>query len=93
MQRFRGRLVFKAHRLLYHSTLGLRVSKKQKKKKDEASHLDLNAWSRARPQDRIGIRGGIDGINRNDGIRFNDTENNFKVFEDFNLEAKARIGP
>ena len=25
MQRFRGGLVFKAHRLLYHSTLALRV--------------------------------------------------------------------
>ena len=30
MQRFRGGLVFKAHRLLYHSTLGLRVIKKKK---------------------------------------------------------------
>ena len=29
----RGGLVFKAHRLLYHSTLGLRVIKKKKKKK------------------------------------------------------------
>ena len=28
VQRFRGGLVFKAHRLLYHSTLGLRVIKK-----------------------------------------------------------------
>jgi len=27
---FRGGLVFKAHRLLYHSTLGLRVIKKTK---------------------------------------------------------------
>ena len=27
VQRFRGRLVFKAHGLLYHSTLGLRVIK------------------------------------------------------------------
>ena len=34
VQRFRGRLVFKAHRLLYHSTLGLRVMKKKKKKKN-----------------------------------------------------------
>ena len=32
MQRFRGGLVFKAHRLLYHSTLGLRVMMKKKKK-------------------------------------------------------------
>ena len=29
--RFRGGLVFKAHRRLYHSTLGLRVIKKKKK--------------------------------------------------------------
>jgi len=32
VQRFRGGLVCKAHRLLYHSTLGLRVIKKKKKK-------------------------------------------------------------
>jgi len=31
MQRFRGGLVFKAHRLVYHSTLGLKVIKKNKK--------------------------------------------------------------
>ena len=35
MKRFRGGLVFKAHRLLYHSTLGLRVIKKKKKVKEE----------------------------------------------------------
>jgi len=29
MYRFRGGLVFKAHRLVYHSTLGLRVIKKK----------------------------------------------------------------
>jgi len=32
VKRFRGGLVFKAHRLLYRSTLGLRVIKKKKKK-------------------------------------------------------------
>ena len=31
VKRFRGGLVFKAHRLVYHSTLGLRVIKKEKK--------------------------------------------------------------
>ena len=31
VQRFGGGLVFKAHRLLYHSTLGLRVIKNEKK--------------------------------------------------------------
>ena len=30
VQQFRGGLVFKAHRLSYHSTLGLRVMKKKK---------------------------------------------------------------
>jgi len=33
VKRLRGGLVFKAHRLLYHSTLGLRVIQKKKKKK------------------------------------------------------------
>jgi len=31
VKRFRGGLVFKAHRLVYHSTLGWRVIKKKKK--------------------------------------------------------------
>ena len=31
MKRFRGGLVFKAHRLAYHPTLGWRVKKKKKK--------------------------------------------------------------
>jgi len=38
VQRFRGGLVFKAHRLVYHSTLGLRVIKKKKKKKTSARY-------------------------------------------------------
>jgi len=37
VQRFRGGLVFKARRLLYHSTLGWRVIKKKKKKGPPAS--------------------------------------------------------
>ena len=44
-RRFRGGLVFKAHRLLYHSTLGLRVIKKTKKKTeatDERGGNNLN---------------------------------------------------
>jgi len=39
VQRFRGGLVFKAHRLVHHSTLGLRVTKK---KKNEPSKVDLS---------------------------------------------------
>ena len=33
MKRLQGGLVFKAHRLLHHSTQGLRVIEKKKKKK------------------------------------------------------------
>jgi hypothetical protein len=36
VQQFRGGLAFKAHRLLNHPTIGLRVMKKKKKKKKEA---------------------------------------------------------
>jgi len=39
VQRFRGGLVFKAHRLLCHSALGLRVIKKKKKKKTARSWM------------------------------------------------------
>ena len=35
VKRFRGGLVVKAHGLLYHSTLGLRVIKKKKRRQDE----------------------------------------------------------
>ena len=38
MKRFRGGLVFKAHRLWHHSTLGLRVTKKKKKNKMTGKH-------------------------------------------------------
>jgi len=38
-QRFRGGLVFKAHRLLYHSALGLRVIKKKKKVNPEPRNI------------------------------------------------------
>ena len=40
VKRFRGGLVFKAHRLVYHSTLGLRVIKKKV----------TSAWRHARPR-------------------------------------------
>ena len=39
-ERFRGGLVFKAHRLLYHSTLGSRVMKKKKKKTHQTRASD-----------------------------------------------------
>jgi len=44
-KRFRGGLVFKAHRLLYHATRGLRV--KKKKKKNQLSIVDRGDTSYA----------------------------------------------
>ena len=40
VQRFQGRLVLKARRLLYHPALGLRVIKKKKKK-----NPDTQLWT------------------------------------------------
>jgi len=40
VKRFRAGLVFKAHRLVYHSTLGWRVIKKKKKNRIEAFGAD-----------------------------------------------------
>jgi len=39
VKRFRGGLVFEAHRLGYHSTLGLRVIKKKKKPLPQHGHV------------------------------------------------------
>ena len=44
LQRFRGGLVFKAHGLVYHSTLGLRVVKKKKGGPVGGKRLLLPAW-------------------------------------------------
>ena len=43
VNRFRGGLAFKVHRLLYHSTLGARVIKK-KKKRSEAERGQYKSW-------------------------------------------------
>jgi len=54
VKRFQGGLLFKAHRLLYYSILGLRVTKKKKVWGDldgfaegshEEGHLTLRVWS------------------------------------------------
>ena len=45
MKRFRGGPVFKAHRLVYHSTLGLRVIKK-KFTEDEKKERNLSGKKR-----------------------------------------------
>jgi len=42
--RFRGGLVFEAHRLVYHSTLGLRVIKKRREAPDPGRKAALNKW-------------------------------------------------
>jgi len=44
VERFRGRLVFKAHRLLYRSTLGSRVIKKKKKKGQWVVNKEVSRW-------------------------------------------------
>jgi len=46
VKQFRTGLVFKAHRLLYHSTPGSRVIKKKKKKKHLGRRLDSDETSR-----------------------------------------------
>ena len=45
MQRFRGGLVFKDNRLLYHSTLGLRVIKKKKEGERKRETYDSPDWT------------------------------------------------
>ena len=59
VKRFRGRLVFKAHRLVYHSTLGSRVIKKKKKKKKKRPPLPMsseNGACKTVKARRIGVR-------------------------------------
>jgi len=51
MKRFRGGLVFKAHRLLYQSTLGVRVIKKTRRCLDHL-FLPLSPGSRATNKER-----------------------------------------
>ena len=43
VQRFRGGLVFKTHRLLCHSTLGLRVMKKKRRRR-KAANSTSSIW-------------------------------------------------
>ena len=72
VQRFRGELVVKAHRLVYHSALGLTVIKKKKKQGEVhwnlcrslgTAALGLRGQSAARGggADAAGGRGGRDG--------------------------------
>jgi len=57
VQRFRGGLVFKAHRLLYHSALGLRVIKKKRRCMDPSSCWNSTPGSaNSRPRCSTGER-------------------------------------
>ena len=49
VERFRGGLVFEAHRLLYHSTLGSRVIK-EKKKNPDPDIRNLGSERKPRPE-------------------------------------------
>ena len=49
-QRFRGGLVFKAHRWLFHSTLGSRVIKKKKKERHLFCALPLHSAAQRQPE-------------------------------------------
>ena len=55
MQRFRGGLVFKAHRLLCDSTLGLRVMKKKKNRVEKGKET-RRAAERMQPLGREGVQ-------------------------------------
>ena len=63
MQRFRGGLVFKAHGLLYHSTLGLRVINKKKVyfifgPRDTGADATMGADDKKRKGDKMEGKGG-----------------------------------
>ena len=49
MKQFQGGFVFKAHRLVYHSNLGLRGIKKRQKRVGDLEGGDVDAGVVARP--------------------------------------------
>ena len=61
VNRFRGGLVFKAHRLVHHSTLGVRVIKKKKlptsEGTDQPPQANGNLWGVANLLDVINLQG------------------------------------
>ena len=88
VQRFRGGLVFNAHRLVYHSTLGLRGIKKKKKIKGEtdrgwdgAPNPETSTLRRVRMWRVYGLRFRVEGL----------LWKNLKRIKDFCLKTKARI--
>ena len=56
MERFRGGLAFKAHRLLYHSSLGSRVIQKKKKIGGRGVPLALGNLEEVGEEQRPGFR-------------------------------------
>ena len=69
VEQFRGRLVFQAHRLVYHSTLGLRVIKK-KKKVDRGGGKRFSGWLAVRRSSGPGRDSGS-GQENVQGVVFN----------------------
>ena len=55
VKRFRGGLVFEAHRLLYHSTLGLRVIKKKQKIRGVLTSTTCGFGGSKRPPDKASV--------------------------------------
>jgi len=56
LQRFRGGLVFKAHRFLYHLTLGLRVIKKKVCRRLLLRYVLAHSTSRSSVQDYLAYK-------------------------------------
>jgi len=52
VKRFRGGLVFKAHRLLYHPTLGLREIKKRRRFSGAAGRPPRACWGSREERER-----------------------------------------
>jgi len=65
VKRFRGGLVFKAHRLVYHSTLGWRVIKKKKVYREDDTIVVFRSGCLVR---RLRIRSRPDGKERKHAV-------------------------
>jgi len=81
--RFRGGLVFKADRLVYHSTLGLRVIKQRREGQGRYVVVEAHA-------DEVPRR---DLFRHTGSGRFRAKRNSLKGFKDVYLKVKVRIWP
>ena len=53
VKRFQGELVFEAHRPLYHSTLGPRVTKKTKRNREFRVEIGVPGWGKGQFELRV----------------------------------------